>query len=288
MMVLPLRARGKILGILTIAMAESNRHYRLSHFQLGHQIAHLTALAVDRARHYDEAQRATRASHNLLTIVSHDLKAPLSVILLNVSVLAARSIRGDILSRKHIERIQRATGLMNRLIEDLLDGVSIDANKLVLRRRQLAVGSFVRDIVESIEQHLTYELPAQIPAIFGDPESLNRVFANLIGNAIKFTSRGGSIAVRAREANGVIEFSVTDTGAGIAVDDVPHVFEQFWRGRDTERHGTGLGLAVAKRIVEAHGGQIWVLSTVGAGSVFCFTVPLVTTETTIAQRPTDV
>jgi PAS domain S-box-containing protein len=295
MMVLPLSARGKVLGILTLAMAESNRHYRPSDFQLGHQVAHLMALAVESARHYDEAQRATRAGHDLLAIVSHDLKSPLSVILLNVSVLAARSILGDSLFRKHIESIQRATGLMNRLIEDLLDTASIDTNKIALQRRQLAVGEFVRDIVESIQpvaagsgQHLTCELPAQTPVMFGDPERLNRVFANLIGNAIKFTSKGGAIVVRARETDGVIEFSVADTGVGIAAEDVPHVFERFWRGRGTGRHGTGLGLAIAKGIIDAHGGQIWVHSAVGAGSTFFFTVPLVTPETTITQGLTDV
>jgi signal transduction histidine kinase len=295
MMVLPLSARGKILGILTLAMAESNRHYRLSDFRLGHQIAHLMALAVDSARHYDEARRATRAGQDLLAIVSHDLKSPLSVILLNVSVLAARSIAGDNLSLKHIESIQRAARLMNHLTEDLLDSAIIDANKIALQRKQLAVKTFVRDIVESIqpmavgaEQNLTWDLPVQIPAIFGDPERLHRVFANLIGNAIKFNAKGGVIVVRARETGAVIEFSVADTGAGIAAEDVPHVFERFWRGSGTGRHGTGLGLAIAKGIVDAHGGQIWVHSAVGAGSTFFFTVPLAAIETTITQVPTDV
>jgi signal transduction histidine kinase len=213
-----------------------------------------------------------------------------------VSELAAGAIRGDSLSRKRIESIQRAAGLMNRLIEDLLDSASIDANKIALQRRRLAVGSFVRDIVESIQpmaasaaQYLACDLPAQIPAIFGDPERLNRVFANLIGNAIKFTSqKGGVIVVRARETGGVLEFSVADTGVGIAADDVPHVFERFWRGRGTICQGTGLGLAIAKRIVEAHGGQIWVHSAIGAGSTFFFTVPLATPETISTQGPTDV
>jgi PAS domain S-box-containing protein len=283
MMVFPLSARGKVLGILTFAMAESNRQYRLSDFRLGRQVAHVAALAVDSARLYDDARRTNRARQDALAIVSHDLKTPLSVILM--SVLAMTQSGHDGRSRKQIESIQRAAELMNHLVGELLDSAAIDADKLVLRQRELSVVAFVCDAVETMQRMaankgllLVCELPPQVSTVFGDPDRLHRVFANVIGNAIKFTPEGGTIIVRAREDGRAVEFSVADTGVGIAAADLPHVFERFWQGCGTTRQGTGLGLAIAKGIVEAHGGQIWVQTHVGAGSTFFFTVPRTTTE----------
>jgi PAS domain S-box-containing protein len=283
MMVFPLSARGKVLGVLTLAMAESNRRYRLSDFRLGRQVAHVAALAVDSARLYDNARRANRARQDALAGISHDLKTPLSVILM--SAMAMTPSGQDSGSRKQIESIQRAAELMNHVVGELLDNATIDADKLVLRRQRLSVVSLVCDAVEAMQQMaaskgllIACELPPQISTIFGDSDRLHRVFANMIGNAIKFTPDGGAIIIRAREAGRVVEFSVADSGIGIETADLSHVFERFWQGRGTTRQGTGLGMAIAKGIVEAHGGQIWIQTNVGAGSTFFFTVPRTTTE----------
>jgi PAS domain S-box-containing protein len=278
MIVFPLPAHGQMLGLLTLATAGSNRVYGPSDLQLGHQIAHLAALAVDSARLHEDTQRTTQASRDAIATVSHDLRTPLNVI--SMSLMAMQGT-DDHHSRRPIESIQRAAERMNQLVGELLDSASIDADRLVLDRRHVSVAPFVRDTVEILQplcttKHLllTCELPPRLPTIFADLDRLQRVLSNVIDNAIKFTADGGAILIRAAPAGAFVEFSIADTGTGIAPEDLPHVFERFWQAGRAGRRGTGLGLAIAKGIVEAHGGRIWVHSHPGTGSTFHFTVPV--------------
>jgi signal transduction histidine kinase len=112
-----------------------------------------------------------------------------------------------------------------------------------------------------------------VPEIWGDWDRLLQVFENLIGNAIKFTRAGGRITAGAAPRDDEIVFWVADTGDGISSEDLPHIFDRFWQASRAGRHGAGLGLSITKAIVEAHGGRIWVESTVGSGSTFSFTIP---------------
>ena len=112
-----------------------------------------------------------------------------------------------------------------------------------------------------------------MPPVSADPLRVHQVLSNLVGNAIKFTPRNGRITLSADHVGGDVRFAVTDTGAGIPADQLPHIFGQFWQASRTDRRGIGLGLAIAKGIVEAHHGRIWVESTVGTGSRFFFTLP---------------
>ena len=236
----------------------------------------------DNARLYEQAQKALRAREDLLGVVSHDLKNPLGVILLNLGLIEAAPGGED---RRHshtqIERIKRSADHMNLLIEDLLDTATIDAGKLSLERQRVAVPLFVNDVIEAMQPltqtkslQLRADLPAGLPPIFADADRLQQVFANLVGNAIKFTPVGGVITVRAQEAGAAVQFSVTDTGSGIPEDEIPHLFERFWQARDTAHQGTGLGLSIARGVVAAHGGRIWVESQIGKGSTFFFTLPI--------------
>jgi signal transduction histidine kinase len=114
-----------------------------------------------------------------------------------------------------------------------------------------------------------------VPDINGDRDRLLRVFDNLIGNAIKFTSEGGRVTVSAAENDGNVVFSITDTGCGIDAEELPHVFDRFWQAATRQRRlGAGLGLPITKGIVEAHGGKIWVESTLDKGSTFRFSIPI--------------
>jgi len=115
--------------------------------------------------------------------------------------------------------------------------------------------------------------------ISADPERLFQVLSNLVGNAIKFTPREGRVEVKAVKEGGYVRFSVTDTGAGIALEHLPHVFDRYWRIRQGNPSGTGLGLYISMGIVKAHGGDLWVRSELGQGSEFSFTVPLVASQT---------
>jgi signal transduction histidine kinase len=121
---------------------------------------------------------------------------------------------------------------------------------------------------------LKSELPTDLYAVFVDRHRILQVFANLIGNAIKFTPSGGTITVRAEQFEEDIQFSVEDTGPGIPKEEIPHLFDRFWQARKTARLGTGLGLFIVKGIVEGHGGRIWVESELGVGSRFHFTLPM--------------
>jgi PAS domain S-box-containing protein len=235
----------------------------------------------DNARLYEQAQKAVRAREDLLGVVSHDLKNPLGVILLNLGLIEAAP-GGDDRRHSHtqIERIKRSADHMNLLIEDLLDTASIDAGKLSLERRRVAVTSFVNDMIEAMQPlaqskslQLKTELQAGLPAIFADADRLQQVFANLLSNAIKFTPASGVITIRAEDAGDLIQFSVTDTGSGILAEEIPRLFERFWQARGTAHQGTGLGLSIARGIVLAHGGRIWVESQMGKGSTFFFTLP---------------
>jgi signal transduction histidine kinase len=116
-------------------------------------------------------------------------------------------------------------------------------------------------------------VPADLPEVWADRDRLLQVFENLIGNAIKFTGSGGRVTVGAVPHEGGVQFWVHDTGAGISGEDLPHVFDRFWQARKANRRGAGLGLPIARGIVEAHGGRIWVESTSGQGSTFFFAIP---------------
>jgi signal transduction histidine kinase len=174
---------------------------------------------------------------------------------------------------------------METLIRDLLDVTSLEAGGVTLNLEARQVADVLSDAIESVQPvvaaqslDVTAEAPEPELAIACDSERLLQVFTNLLGNAAKFTPAGGSIRVRALREGGVCRFSVTDSGPGIAKDHLPHVFDRFWQGRHKAREGAGLGLAIAKSIVEAHGGKIEVQSQLGAGATFAFTIPLATDE----------
>jgi signal transduction histidine kinase len=183
--------------------------------------------------------------------------------------------------RGPVAAIERAAQRMNRLIQDLLDVTSIEAGHLSIECCEVHVRQLLCDVLET-QQALALSRGLELrldPAsedlqVWADYERLLQVFENLIGNAAKFTAKGGRIMVGARLVGGEVQFSVADTGAGIAAADLPHLFERFWQLRKNERNGAGLGLAIVKGLVEAHGGRIRVESTPGVGSTFSFSVPV--------------
>ncbi len=179
---------------------------------------------------------------------------------------------------------------MERLIRDLLDVARIDAGGLTIEPTEQDPARLVRDAVQlqqplarknSIE--LRAETPEALPTISADRDRLLQVFQNLIDNAIKFTPDQGEITVRAQAEPGNVRFAVHDTGSGVEPDELPHLFDRFWQARKTARGGAGLGLAISRGIVEAHGGRIQARSKLGAGTTISFTIP---TRHTTADTPT--
>ncbi|HVH45324.1 MAG TPA: ATP-binding protein [Labilithrix sp.] len=281
MMVVPLSAYGQRLGILTCAFLDSDRRYTADDRVLIEEVGRRAALAIHNARLYEQAKKATQARDELLAMVSHDLRNPLSVILATISMMSSVADSEDVSrAAKQLPRIKRAAETMDHLISDLLDTASIESGTLSVARVRLAVGPVVREVVETMQLqagrkalHLTSEIPSDLPPVIADAGRLEQVLVNLVGNAIKFTQDGGEVVIRAESYTNAIRFSVTDTGPGIPEADIPHLFERFWQSGPTARLGTGLGLAIVKGIVEAHGGSVWAESKVGLGSSFFFTLP---------------
>jgi PAS domain S-box-containing protein len=293
LMVVPLSAHGRAFGALTFFAAESGRRYTPADLSLAQALASRTAVAMDNARLHAKAQRAVAARDAILALVSHDLRDPLGVILLQTTlVLADRTSKGrHDETTKPFDTIRRAAKRMSRLIQDLLDIVSIEAGRFAIERSRQAVGPLLREALEASQpQAATRSLRLEGDPSAGDAlavdcdrDRLLQVFANLLGNAIKFTPAGGAISVRVEPRANDACFSVADTGVGIPADDLPHVFDRFWQAEQTARLGTGLGLSIARGIVEAHGGRLWVESQVGVGSTFSFTLPLADAKFTSAS-----
>jgi signal transduction histidine kinase len=282
LMAVPLLARGKTLGALTFAAAESGRRYSTRDLAVAEEIAHRAAIAIDNAQLYEQAQRATRGREDLLAIVSHDLNNPLAVIGLNIDMLLKHSRPEERrkYGRKQLELIDRAVTRMTGLLRDLLDTASIEAGHLSIERALVPVVQLVTEALEAVQPlaakkrlRLESDLGDDLPAVFADADRIQQVLINLLGNAIKFTGKGRSITVRAERLGDAVRLSVADTGAGIAEGDLRHLFDRFWQAQGTARAGTGLGLFIARGIVEAHRGTISVESKLGEGSTFSFTLP---------------
>jgi PAS domain S-box-containing protein len=282
LMTVPLVSSGKVLGALTLVASESGRRYGDDDLALAEELARRAALAVDNARLFNEAQQATRARDELLAVVAHDLRNPLNTMSMSCSLLLeSASVSERPQEQRQLTIMRRAAERMNRLIQDLLDVKRIEQGRLSVDPRPETMSAVVRDAIDLLRplaaaQTLTLEseVPDDLPRVLVDPPRLQQVLSNLVGNAIKFTPRGGRITLRARPESAEVCLAVIDTGPGIPADQLPHIFGRFWQARPADKRGIGLGLAIARGIVEAHEGRIWVESRVGEGSAFYFTVPV--------------
>jgi signal transduction histidine kinase len=279
-MIVPLLTREQVLGAITFGVADSGRGYDLMDLLTAEQLCQRAARTVDNGRLYDNAQRAIRARDEVLAIVSHDLRNPLSTITLSASLLLDQQGERRAAGARFLEIIKRAAEQANHLIKDLLDISSIEAGHFSVKRLGENAGDLLEQAHEMLapiaeEKHITLVTDVKGAGLFAsaDVGQIQRVFSNLVGNAIKFTPPGGTITLHTEEVDGEIRFAVTDTGPGIPPEELPHIFDRYWQAMRGDRRGAGLGLSIVRGIVEAHGGRIWVESKVGEGSTFIFTVP---------------
>jgi signal transduction histidine kinase len=280
----PLVTRGTMLGVLTIASGRDDLTYGVEDRALAEDLGRRAALAIDNARLYESAQRAIRAREELVAVVSHDLKSPLATIVMNTSLLRRKLPSSDeaVDVRRPVERIQKAADRMNRLIRDLLDLAKLDGGHISIQPVPHDVAGLLGDAIELLREEaaekslrLEQSVELGVDRALCDRERILQVIANLVGNAIKFTSAGGEVAIRAEPWGREVRLSVRDTGPGIPEDQRARIFERYWQAKETAHKGTGLGLSIAKALVEVHGGRIWVESKVGEGSTFFFTLPMV-------------
>lgn len=216
---------------------------------------------------------------DFLRAVSHDLRTPLQVVLLQAERLARTTLAGS-RERLAAESMARAGRQMNSLIGDLVDSIYLESGALHLSKEPIAPGAFLADLLGAggpyDAERFRVEVPADLPTVQADPARLARVVQNLAGNAIKYSAPGTLIRVGATRSGDELVFSIADRGPGIAPADLPRIFDRFYRGASRGKtEGLGLGLYISRLIVAAHGGRIWCESTVGEGSTFTFTLPLI-------------
>lgn len=288
-LIVPLRAGGRALGALHLVRAAAGSLHAVEEAHVADQYAGLAALAIENARLYQEARQAVRERDDMLAVVSHDLRNPVNaIVMLTGAVLAREEADGALLSRAEVEAIRGAARQADGLIQDLQDVSRIAAGRLRVEQRPLAPAALLHEAAELFAPvmadagvALRRDIPDTLPLVDGDPQRLQQVLSNLLGNAVRFTPEGGRVTLSARvlpaEGGGGpawLRVAVADTGPGIPAADLPRLFERFWQAPRLLRAGSGLGLFIARGIVEAHRGTIGVDSTEGEGSTFWFTVPL--------------
>jgi signal transduction histidine kinase len=286
-LLVPLRAGGRAIGALHLVRTRPGAVHSLEEQQVADQFAGLAALALENARLYQQARSAVRERDEMLAIVSHDLRNPVNAIVMLTGAVLKRD--ADItpmpddavnMARDEVEAVRAAARQADGLIQDLQDVSRISAGRLRVERRRVPAIEVLKECADMFEPvmvdaalRFVREFDDDLPVLLADRHRLQQVLSNLLGNAVRFTPHGGEIVLSATRAEDMLRISVRDTGPGVAPDDVPRLFERYFQAPRLLRAGSGLGLYIAKGIVEAHGGEIGVESEVGKGAEFWFTVP---------------
>jgi signal transduction histidine kinase len=236
-------------------------------------------LASEHARLVDALARAESAlgmRDEVLAIVAHDLRAPLNAVQTSATFLMDVEL-AESERRRLLDVIRRAASGMNRLIGDLVDVARMESGAFTVDLQDVDFGALAAEVCEQFRPQATEAgrtlecvVEGGIPPVPADRDRMSQVLENLIDNALKFTPAGGSVTVRVQRREDGVSCTVADTGVGISGDDLPHLFERFWQARRYRRGGAGLGLAIARGVVEAHGSVLQVESEPGRGSVFSF------------------
>ncbi len=282
---IPLRAARGRIGVLGVLPADSDRFVEPSARQLLETFGNQIALAIERSLLVETAKRtqvqveAEQLRNSLLSSVSHDLRTPLAVVKGAGSALV---FGNDTLSPadrlEYAESIVNEADRLNRLVRNLLDMTRLDAGVMQVNKEWQSIEEIVGTALGRLDDRLrqrkiTTGLPPKLPLIPCDALLIEQVLINLVENAARYTPEGTAIELSARLGDGAIEVEVADRGPGIPQDQVDRIFEKFHRGR--EGHGgIGLGLAVCRGIVTAHGGRIWAAAREGGGASFRFTIPV--------------
>jgi PAS domain S-box-containing protein len=278
---LPLVARGQLLGV--IELYTQQRPLNADDMALAEDMSRHAALALDNARLHEQVMLGSQARDDIIGIVSHDLRNPANAVKMLAGAILGReretALPADVVEYSTI--IRQTSEQMDSLIRDLLDVTRIEAGRLNVEAYATDIANLLSDALltldpvaraKSIELQLTTD--ESLPLVDADRERIRQALSNLIGNSVKFSPEGSTIGLRATRLDGEVVVSVSDQGPGMTADQLSHAFDRFWQSRRTDREGAGLGLAITRGIIEAHGGRIWAESAVGEGSTFHFTLPL--------------
>ena len=240
------------------------------------------ALRAEREELAREREELERLRTDLLTTVSHELRTPLTLVRTSIGLL----LEGNLDQAMHdrlLRNIKRSADHMNTLVADILDLARLRRNEVEIHEREIDLAlvaseaaSLMKPLIDQKQQDLGLLLDDPSPVVLGDPQRIERVFLNLLSNAVKFSPPEARITIAVHGRGDEAIASVRDTGPGISASAQSHLFEQFYTGRTSSSSldiGAGLGLPIAKGIIEAHGGKLWVESDAGAGSTFFFSLP---------------
>jgi signal transduction histidine kinase/CheY-like chemotaxis protein len=281
----PLEARGRVLGALTIAMSESDRCYKSADLPLAEDLAHRIAAAIDNARLYRTAQDSIHMRDVFLSVAAHELRTPLTSLLGYTQLVERRARHASTISdrdRQALRIVSDQATRLSKMVTSLLDISRLQLGQLSIEPMQLDLGALAARLVEEARplllQHSIEYIGTGTPALIsGDELRLEQALQNLIQNAVKYSPDGGAITVRVARDATYASVAVTDSGIGIPPEALPQLFQRFYRAPNVDpQHisGLGVGLYVVKEIVELHGGTADVSSEVGAGSTFTLSIPL--------------
>jgi PAS domain S-box-containing protein len=283
-LVVPLTARGATLGALWLGRTGGSQPYTPAETRLVEELAQRTALAVDNARLYTEAQSAIQVRDRFLSLAAHELRTPLTAALGNLQLMRRRLARGEAGARveRNLQLAEEQLTRLNEMVTTLLDVARLEGGQLRLDRTAVDMCSLTRRIVEQSEAGLTdHTVSCKTPEaeliVHGDPMRLEQVLTNLLQNAVKYSPSGGGVSVQVGQRGDRVFLIVADQGMGIAADALPHLFERYYRAPAVTAQmvsGMGIGLYVVQEIVTLHGGVVQVESTEGKGSAFTVWLPL--------------
>jgi signal transduction histidine kinase len=279
--IVPLIIRGTTRGAIGIYATADRPAYDDDDLQIALELAARAAIALDNAQLYGEATDAIRARDDVLSVVSHDLGNPLSAIRIGVSLLLrSRSSEQSGEGWEYLAGIKQSVEQMERLIRDLLEIKRIEAGHLSLVWETTTVSSLFDDTLEMMgplargkDIEVSVSIARGTPSVRADRERILQVLSNLVGNAVKFTQPGGAVEMGAEARGSDVMVWVRDNGPGIEARHLDQIFDRFWQAHRNRREGIGLGLAIVRSIVEAHGGRVWAESKVGVGTIVRFTLP---------------
>jgi len=271
----PLRHDGQVLG--TFCVLDTEEHsWTDEEISIVQDLAASVMTEIELRARSEEHAEALRARERMLAVISHDLRAPLQSISTSTALLELKERDDE--SREYIEATGNSVSRMNRMIGDLLDVSTLEFDTRSVAPKPVDVSDLFEEVRMSVaivadEMGLGFDVECDKPCVaFADRDRLLRVLYNLIDNALRLTPAGGSIRVEARRRKGEIEFRVSDTGPGIAEQDLPTIFEWSWHAERNDKGGTGLGLSIVKGIVLAHGGRIRAENRDAGGAIFIFTL----------------
>jgi len=291
----PLRVRGKTLGVVTFIAAESGVLYDVSDLAVAEDLAHRAAIAMENMELYRELRESDRRKDEFLATLAHELRNPLAPIRNGLQIMR---LGGN--NKESVERTQgimeRQLGQMVRLVDDLLDLSRISRGKIELRRERIELSTIVNSALETCDSaikqqghELTLNLPEEPVYVDGDRTRLAQSLCNLLGNAVKYSDKGGHIWLTVERQGSEAVVSVKDAGVGIPASMLPKVFDMFTQADRTlekAQGGLGIGLAIVKRLVEMHGGSVEARSEGhGKGSEFVIRLPIALSP--VRKRPVD-